>query len=155
MSLTAPGDGALDPLYTLDLRDPTAPKVAGELKVTGYSAYLHPISDTLLLGVGQEATEQDHHAFLWSAPANLAVLPVDTYDPSTESAFDGAVAFRVGTGGVGELGRIAHPAPAADRTSPPIGRSVVVGDRLLTGSATGIATNRLADLAPLAFTPLD
>ncbi len=47
----------VDPLYTLDLRDHTAPKVVGELKITGYSAYLHPIGDGLLLGVGQEATE--------------------------------------------------------------------------------------------------
>ncbi len=44
-----------DPLYTLDLRDPAAPKVAGELKITGFSSYLHPIGDGLLLGVGQEA----------------------------------------------------------------------------------------------------
>jgi hypothetical protein len=47
-----------DPLYTLDLADPTAPRVVGELKVTGYSAYLHPVGDGRLLGVGQEATEQ-------------------------------------------------------------------------------------------------
>ena len=47
----------VDPLYTLDLRDHTAPRVVGELKITGYSAYLHPIGDDLLLGVGQEATE--------------------------------------------------------------------------------------------------
>jgi len=33
----------IDPLYTLDLSDPTAPKVAGELKLPGYSAYLHPV----------------------------------------------------------------------------------------------------------------
>ncbi len=46
-----------DPLYTLDLADPTAPKVAGELKINGYSAYLHPIGDNLLLGVGQDATD--------------------------------------------------------------------------------------------------
>jgi hypothetical protein len=48
----------VDPLYTLDLKEPTAPKVAGELKITGYSAYLHPLGDDLLLGVGQEASEQ-------------------------------------------------------------------------------------------------
>jgi hypothetical protein len=48
----------VDPLYTLDLRDPTAPKVVGELKILGYSAYLHPIGDGLLIGVGQDATEQ-------------------------------------------------------------------------------------------------
>lgn len=47
-----------DPLYTVDLSDPAHPKVAGELKILGYSAYLHPIGDGLLLGIGQDATEQ-------------------------------------------------------------------------------------------------
>jgi hypothetical protein len=46
-----------DPLYTVDLRDPAAPKVTGELKITGYSAYLHPGGDGRLIGVGQEASE--------------------------------------------------------------------------------------------------
>lgn len=48
----------IDPLYLLDLSDPTAPAVRGELKITGYSAYLHPLGDDLLLGVGQEATDE-------------------------------------------------------------------------------------------------
>ncbi len=48
----------VDPLYTLDLSDPRAPAVVGELKVPGYSAYLHPLGDGLLLGVGQNADEQ-------------------------------------------------------------------------------------------------
>jgi uncharacterized secreted protein with C-terminal beta-propeller domain len=48
----------VDPLYTLDLSRKTAPRVVGELKILGYSAYLHPISDDLLLGVGQDASEQ-------------------------------------------------------------------------------------------------
>jgi hypothetical protein len=46
-----------DPLYVIDLADPTAPRLAGELKIPGYSAYLHPVGDGLLLGVGQDATE--------------------------------------------------------------------------------------------------
>ncbi|ONI89424.1 hypothetical protein ALI22I_15490 [Saccharothrix sp. ALI-22-I] len=48
----------VDPLYTLDLSDPTKPRKVGELKITGYSAYLHPAGDGKLIGVGQEATEQ-------------------------------------------------------------------------------------------------
>jgi uncharacterized secreted protein with C-terminal beta-propeller domain len=48
----------VDPLYTLDLSDKRDPKVLGELKILGYSAYLHPVSDDLLLGVGQDASEQ-------------------------------------------------------------------------------------------------
>jgi Beta propeller domain len=47
-----------DPLYTLDLADPAAPVVAGELKILGFSAYLHPVGDGRLLGVGQDATEE-------------------------------------------------------------------------------------------------
>jgi uncharacterized secreted protein with C-terminal beta-propeller domain len=47
-----------DPLYTIDLSDPTNPTVAGELKILGYSAYLHPLEDGLLLGVGQDADDQ-------------------------------------------------------------------------------------------------
>lgn len=46
-----------DPLYTIDLADPTSPEVVGELKILGYSAYLHPIGPGLLMGVGQDATE--------------------------------------------------------------------------------------------------
>jgi uncharacterized secreted protein with C-terminal beta-propeller domain len=47
-----------DPLYTLDLGDPARPRVTGELKITGYSAYLHPAGDGRLIGVGQEASDQ-------------------------------------------------------------------------------------------------
>ena len=47
-----------DPLYTIDLSDPHDPEVVGELKILGYSAYLHPIGDGLLLGVGQDADEE-------------------------------------------------------------------------------------------------
>lgn len=47
-----------DPLYTIDLSDPADPRVMGELKILGYSAYLHPIGDGLLLGVGQDADEE-------------------------------------------------------------------------------------------------
>jgi uncharacterized secreted protein with C-terminal beta-propeller domain len=42
-----------DPLYVIDLSDNNNPKITGELEIPGYSAYLHPISDNLLLGIGQ------------------------------------------------------------------------------------------------------
>ena len=47
-----------DPLYTIDLADPAAPRVVGELKVLGYSAYLHPVAEGYLLGIGQDATAE-------------------------------------------------------------------------------------------------
>lgn len=47
-----------DPLYTLDLSDPADPRLLGELKIPGYSAYLHPAEAGRLIGVGQDATDQ-------------------------------------------------------------------------------------------------
>ncbi|MGD8201937.1 beta-propeller domain-containing protein [Ornithinimicrobium sp. W1679] len=47
-----------DPLYLVDTSDPSAPTLAGELKIPGYSAYLHPVGDGWLLGVGQDADER-------------------------------------------------------------------------------------------------
>ena len=48
----------IDPLYTIDLAVPERPRVLGELKIPGYSAYLHPIGEDLLLGIGQDANEE-------------------------------------------------------------------------------------------------
>jgi hypothetical protein len=48
----------VDPLFTVDLSQPNSPRVAGELQLLGYSAYLHPIGPGRLLGIGQDATAQ-------------------------------------------------------------------------------------------------
>lgn len=47
----------IDPLYTIDLSQAAHPTVVGELKIRGYSSYLHPIGEGLLLGIGQDATD--------------------------------------------------------------------------------------------------
>lgn len=75
-----------DPLYTIDLSDPEAPRVIGELKILGYSAYLHPMGDGLLLGVGQDADEQGRTkgtqvaVFDVSDPANPRRIHKMTFD---------------------------------------------------------------------------
>jgi uncharacterized secreted protein with C-terminal beta-propeller domain len=46
-----------DPLYTIDLGNPRRPSVKGELKIPGFSSYIHPIGQGLLLTVGQDADE--------------------------------------------------------------------------------------------------
>ena len=73
-----------DPLYTIDLSDPAAPRVAGELKIAGYSAYLHPIGDNLLIGVGQDATEQGR-------TKGLQVSLFDVSDPASPRRIQNAV----------------------------------------------------------------
>ena len=44
-----------DPLIVVDLADPNNPKMNGELEIPGYSDYLHPIGENLLLGIGKDA----------------------------------------------------------------------------------------------------
>lgn len=43
-----------DPLFVIDLSDPTDPRTLGELEMPGFSTYLHPVGEDLLLGVGME-----------------------------------------------------------------------------------------------------
>ncbi len=45
-----------DPLFVIDLNDPENPTVKGELKIPGFSEYLHPITANLLVGVGRDGT---------------------------------------------------------------------------------------------------
>ena len=47
-----------DPLYAIDLTDPAAPQLLGELKIPGFSEYLHPLGEQRLIGMGQDASLQ-------------------------------------------------------------------------------------------------
>jgi uncharacterized secreted protein with C-terminal beta-propeller domain len=49
---------SVDPLYVLDLHDPAHPALAGSLTITGYSDYLHPVSDGRLLGIGESVNSR-------------------------------------------------------------------------------------------------
>jgi len=47
----------IDPFFTLDLTDPYSPKILGELKIPGYSDYLHPYDENHVIGIGKESDE--------------------------------------------------------------------------------------------------
>ncbi len=47
----------MDPLFVIDLSDPANPTVTGELKLPGFSNYLHPLSDTLVMGIGYDTQQ--------------------------------------------------------------------------------------------------
>lgn len=49
----------IDPFFVIDLSDPQNPQVLGELKLPGYSTYMHPLSETLVLGVGETGEWRD------------------------------------------------------------------------------------------------
>jgi len=44
----------IDPFFVIDLSNPTNPKVAGQLKIPGYSSYLHPYDENHVIGLGME-----------------------------------------------------------------------------------------------------
>lgn len=64
----------VDPLFTFDLSDPANPRVVGELKIPGFSTYLHPVGDHHLLGIGEDRDEEGN----W----NSRRLKVSLYDVS-------------------------------------------------------------------------
>lgn len=47
-----------DPLYVIDLKEPTNPKVLGKLKIPGYSTYLHPYDEDHIIGIGMQTEEK-------------------------------------------------------------------------------------------------
>lgn len=92
----------VDPLYVLDLSTPTDPMIAGELEIPGFSSYLHPIADNLLLGVGKDAVAAEDGDFAWyqglkislfdvadmSAPKELAVVSIGERGTETSLFWD-------------------------------------------------------------------
>lgn len=60
----------IDPFYILDLSNPTNPQMKGELKIPGYSSYLHPINENRMLGIGMENWNVKASLFDISNPSN-------------------------------------------------------------------------------------
>lgn len=184
-----------DPLYTIGLSDPADPQILGELKIPGFSNYLHPVGGDHLLGVGQDADDQgrtrgvqvslfdiadlaapertanlvlgqghsevqhDHHAFLWWPQDDLAVVPLEQWepvDPAVDDAvrdqpWSGAVLVEVDrdAGTLREAARVTHADDGAAHAG--IRRAAVVGDRLLTVSNAGVEATDLRTFETLGW----
>lgn len=65
-----------DPLFAVDLSDPEHPEVLGELKVSGFSEYLHFYGENRLLGIGMEADEET------GASQGMKLSMFDVSDPA-------------------------------------------------------------------------
>jgi hypothetical protein len=63
-----------DPLFVLDLSDPQGPRITGELKIPGYSTYMHMMDDSHVLSIGYDA--EDMGSFAWFQGIQLQVLDV-------------------------------------------------------------------------------
>jgi uncharacterized secreted protein with C-terminal beta-propeller domain len=65
-----------DPLFVIDLSEPTSPSVLGQLKIPGYSDYLHPYDETHLIGVGKHTVEADEGDFAWYQGVKISLFDV-------------------------------------------------------------------------------
>jgi inhibitor of cysteine peptidase len=64
----------VDPLFVIDLSDPSHPRELGYLKVTGYSDYLHPYDENHIIGIGKETT--DAGEFAWYQGVKISLFDV-------------------------------------------------------------------------------
>lgn len=73
----------IDPLFVIDLSNPTEPKVLGELKIPGYSTYLHPYDENHLIGIGMQTEEKinrDIQGKVTSATATITGMKMALFD---------------------------------------------------------------------------
>ena len=157
-----------DPLYVLDLRNPAAPTITGELKIPGYSGYLHPVGTDLLLGVGQSGEGKIQFSlFDISDPASPRRIDTQGYGWGNAAAefdakaflsweprklvmapitsygrdkldFSGLVLLRADARGLRDVGRITPPRSAGQAV-----RSLVIGDDIYLLSEQSLQSNRL------------
>src|SRR6266849_9245437 len=70
-----------DPLFVIELRDPTRPKVLGQLNTTGYSDYLQALDESHLIGIGKDTV--DEGSFAWYQGVKVSLF--DVSDPTKPS----------------------------------------------------------------------
>jgi inhibitor of cysteine peptidase len=76
----------IDPLFVIGLEDPANPRVLGRLKIPGYSNYLHPYSENLLIGIGKETVEAEEGDFAWYQGVKISLFDVSDLANPTEAA---------------------------------------------------------------------
>ncbi|MCX6772936.1 MAG: beta-propeller domain-containing protein [Candidatus Micrarchaeota archaeon] len=76
----------IDPFFVLDLSDPAAPKIAGKLKLPGYSDYLHPYDETHIIGLGKDATVDKNGQTAWYQGVKLTMFDVSDIENPKEVA---------------------------------------------------------------------
>jgi inhibitor of cysteine peptidase len=76
----------VDPLFVIDLSLPTAPTVLGQLKVTGYSGYLHPYDENHIIGIGKETDYDSEEDFAWYQGVKISMFDVSDVSNPREVA---------------------------------------------------------------------
>lgn len=161
----------IDPFYTLDLSDPNNPQQVGELKIPGFSTYLHPMGDDHILAIGRESGVQlalydvsnmadpvqlhkkiipghseaqgDHRAFRYLPTEKKLILPFkDSY-----RALNSFRIFNVdATEGITDYGTIDPVANHCSQKSTIAPRSMVYDNQLITMSDFHVSSHTLDPL---------
>ncbi|RYD02680.1 hypothetical protein N752_23790 [Desulforamulus aquiferis] len=79
----------VDPLFVVDLANPSSPKILGELKIPGYSDYLHPYDENHLIGIGREVSElepQLDQEMILPTPTRIQGVKIALFDVTNPSA---------------------------------------------------------------------
>lgn len=76
-----------DPLFVIDLSDPTSPEIKGEVKITGFSSMLHPIDENTILGVGFANEETEYGEWI----EGIKLVLFDISDSSNPKVLDSVV----------------------------------------------------------------
>ncbi|MBI5060984.1 MAG: beta-propeller domain-containing protein [Candidatus Aenigmarchaeota archaeon] len=107
----------IDPLFVIDLSNPTQPTLLGELKIPGYSDYLHPYDENHIIGIGKEAVPAAEELqaqrgidFAWYQGLKLSLFDVTDVEHPTELS-----KFNIGDRGTDSLALHEHKAFLFDR----------------------------------------
>lgn len=73
----------IDPLFVIDLSNPTDPKVKGELKIPGYSSYLHPYDENHIIGIGYN-TKSNGYGGITNASMKMSMFDVSDLENPQE-----------------------------------------------------------------------
>lgn len=79
-----------DPLFVIDLANPARPTVLGELKIPGFSEYMHPLDDTHILTIGRETDAAGHQhtdAGYWYGLSIQVFDVTDSLNPKLASKY--------------------------------------------------------------------
>jgi len=75
-----------DPLFVVNVTEPTNPTVLGELKIPGYSDYLHPYDEDHIIGVGKETVEAEGGDFAWYQGVKISLFDVGNVSNPVQTA---------------------------------------------------------------------
>lgn len=76
----------VDPLFVIDVSDPSNPGILGQLKIPGFSSYLHPYDENHLIGIGKDAAPADEGNFAWFQGLKISLFDVSDVGKPKEIA---------------------------------------------------------------------